>query len=236
MRTVRAAASIGTAFLIMAVLGCGGTDEQHSMARRVNASNKVFKGTWVYKARMGEQHEHPVLARMDISVDGKRFRLKADWTSASPAGRLGTEEWVSDGKHLWQMLPSRKQVNRFGPDALKALHFWRMPHRMSPFGPARDAGLDGVAGRKCRVLATTGKYDQGDVTLKYWVDSESDVLLKKEHVLGAGGLLLVHETFECEQIQYGPQFSQRDFVAEVPEDWVEVEKLSLDSELLNTKF
>jgi hypothetical protein len=185
---------------------------------------------------MGEQHDHPVLARMNLSVDRKSFHLQVEWTSASPSHRRGREEWKSDGRFLWQIVPSRKQVNRYGPSSLKALYFWRMPHSMSPFGPARDAGRDGVAGRRCRVLATGGKYDQGDVTLKYWVDAESHVLLKKEHVLGAGGLLLVHETYECEQIEYGLQFNERDFQVDVPVDWVEVEKLSLDSDLLDTKF
>jgi hypothetical protein len=236
MRICRAAGLLGAVLSLSALLGCSGSDYQQQAAGRVNAHDKRFAGSWLYKSRMGEQQEHPVLARLTLLVDGSKFRVVAHWTTAAPVGKRGKEQWVSDGKHLWQLVPARKQVNKYSSGVLKAIHFWKMPYRMSPFSPAREAGEDGVAGKRCRVLAVSGKYDQGDVTLRYWIDIERDVLLKKEHLLGAGGLLLVHEIYECEHIDYSPRFSQGVFDVEVPEDWVEVEKLSLDSELLDTKF
>ena len=222
--------------VLASVVGCGGADEQHLMARRVNADDKRYRGSWVYRVRMGEQQGHSEIARMNLSVDGRRFHLVADWTAGGSARTGKREEWVSDGKYLWQMLPNRKQLNKYEPRGTELLLFWKMPHRMSPFKAAVEIGEDGLAGRRCKVLATAGRYDQGEVTLKYWIDVDTGVLLKKEHVLMAGDLLLIHESYECQQIQYDPAFGEEVFATGVPGDWVEVEKSSLDSELLGTKF
>mgnify|MGYP000082398849 CR=1 FL=1 len=93
-----------------------------------------------------------------------------------------------------------------------------------------------VSGRICKILQTKGKYERGDVTLTYWVDKEKNLLLKKEHLLKAGDLTLIHEIYECQSIEFNPVFSQGRFEVNVPSDWVKVKKRYLDCELLNTKF
>jgi len=222
--------------LVGFVLGCGGPGSEQALIKKANKDDKSFRGTWVYKSKMGEQIEFPIRARVDIVVSGKKFRLAARWTGASLSKGRRTEEWKYDGKVLWHLIPFQKQVNRLDIKGFKRGPFWKMPPRVTPFAPPRPAGEGEVAGRRCKILRTSGRYDQGYVTLTYWIDEEKKVLLKKEHLLEAAGLLLVNEVFECENIQFDPSISKEVFEPNVPSDWVEVKKLYLDCELLETKF
>ncbi|TET83425.1 hypothetical protein E3J38_00490 [candidate division TA06 bacterium] len=225
-------------FLLLAgfILGCGGSTSERSLVEMTNRDNKRFRGVWVYKSRMPGQVEFSEGTRIDIAIDRRKFHLVAKWGAAYPAKRGQTEEWIHNGKFLWELAPLLKQANWLEIKGLRRGPFWKMPYQMAPFGPVKNIGEEDVAGRACKVLRTRGRYDQGDVTLTYWIDEERGVLLKKEHLLEAGGILLVHEIYECEDIEFDPGFSAGMFEVNIPSDWVKVEKLHVDSELLDTKF
>ena len=227
---------LGLLVLTGLILGCGGSTAERSLVDRANKDDKRFKGVWVYKSRMPGQFEFPEGTRIDVEMDGRKFHLVAKWGAAHPLKRGQTEEWVHNGKFLWELLPIQKQGNWLEIKGLRRGPFWKMPYQMTPFGPVEDIGEEDVAGRACKVLRTKGRYDQGDVTLTYWIDAERSVLLKKEHLLEAGGILLVHEIYECENIEFDPRLSAGIFDVNVPSGWVKVEKHHVDSELLDTKF
>lgn len=224
-------------WVMVSLLGCGGGKSKNPLVNKVNADDKNFRGVWVYKSQFGEQTNFPVMTRIDISVEGEKFHLTGKWGTNNPSVKRGTEEWIYDGKVLWEPEPSQKQVKWFSIKGFKKgpLPFWKMPPQMSPFSPPNKAGEGEIVGRNCHLLKMEGRYDQGDVTLSYWIDQETNILLKKEHQLEAGGPL-VHEAFECERIEIDPIFSEGTFRFEVPPDWVKVKMHNLDSELLDTKF
>lgn len=224
-------------FLVLAVLfcfisGCGGATPEQAVIKEVNKDDKNFKGVWVYKAGLARQSDVMENARVEIVVDGKKFRLVRKSRRASTPD----EECVYDGEVLWQLLPSQKQGNSLEIGRFEQGPFWKMPYKMKPFDPPQETGEHVVAGRKCKVLRTGGKYGKGDVTLTYWVDKEENVLLKKEHLLEAAGLMLAREIYECESIEFAPAVASGTFEVEIPQDWVQVKKQFLDCEILDTKF
>jgi len=222
---------------ILFIYGCGGVKQGVSFIKKVNADDKSFRGRWVYKSQISGQFTYSVRTRIYIEANGKRFHLVARWTEANPPGERRTEEWIYDGKVLWQILSSQKQAHWFGIKGSRMEPFWKIPSRTDPFPPPQETGReDIIAGRVCKVLQTGGKYDKGYVTLTYWVDKEKNLLLKKEHAVEAGGLMLIHETYECESIEFDPAFSEGTFEVDIPPDWIKVERRLLDSELLKTKF
>ncbi len=111
-----------------------------------------------------------------------------------------------------------------------------MSARISSFGSPEEAGEGEIAGRPVRILKLTGKYARADVTFAYWVDKETSLLLKKEHILGPLKDPLIKEAYECEAIEYEPELSEDMFVYEVPQDFIKVKKRYLDCELLETNF
>jgi len=225
------------AVFVIFIFGCGRSTPEQSLIKKVNADDKNFRGKWVYKSQIAGQFTYSVRTRIYIKVNGKKFHLIAKWTEANPPSERRTEEWVYDGKVLWQLIPSQKQADWLEIKGFKKGPFWKMPPRMKPFAPPKETGKEEIiAGRICKVLQTRGKYDQGDVTLTYWVDKEKNLLLKKEHLLEAGGLTLIHEAYECESIEFAPAFPEGAFEVNIPSDWVKVKKRHLDCELLNTKF
>jgi len=225
------------AFIIF-IFGCGGSTPEQGLIRKVNADDKNFRGEWVYRSQLGGQFAHlPVRTRIRIEVSGRKFHLVGEWGEANPPDERRTEGWVYDGKVLWQLIPSQRQADYLKIKGFKGGPFWKMPPRMEPFPPPKETGKEEViAGRICRVLQIRGKYDQGDVTLTYWIDKEKNLLLKKEHLLEAGGLTLFHEVYECESIEFDPVFPEGTFDVNIPSDWVKVKKRYLDCELLTTKF
>jgi len=223
--------------LAVLVLGCGEITPEQSFIESVNADDKSFKGEWIYKSQIAGQFTFSVRTRMSIEVSREKFHLVAKWTGANPPSERRTEEWIYDGEVLWQLIPSRRQANWLEIDEFEERSFWKMPLQMSPFAPPKDTGKEEiVAGRTCKVLQIKGRYDQGDVTLTYWIDKERNLLLKKEHLLKAGGMVLAHEVYECKSIEFDPVFPQKRFEVKVPSDWVKTEKSYLDCEVLNTKF
>jgi len=227
---------VGLLVLTGLILGCGGSTPERLLVDRANKDDKRLRGVWVYKSKMPGQFEFSEGARINVQMDGRKFHLVAKWGMAHPT-RIGeTEEWIHNGKFLWELVPFQKQANWLEIKGLRRGPFWKMPYQMTPFGPVEDIGEEDVAGRACKVLRTKGRYDQGDVTLTYWIDAGRSVLLKKEHLLEAGGILLVHEIYECEDIEFDPGFSAGMFEVNIPSDWVKVEKHHVDSELLDTKF
>lgn len=222
---------------VSSFLGCGRSTPEQSLIKEVNADDKNFKGVWVYKSRMGGQFAIAERTRINIEVSGKKFHLIGKWGEFNPPSERRTEEWVYDGKALWQFVPDQEQLTRLEIKELRKGPFWKMPSRVTPFAPPQEMGEEEIiAGRICKVLQTEGEYDQGEITLTYWIDEEMDILLKKEHLLEAGGMTLVHEVYECENIEFDPVFLQRAFEISIPSDWVKVNKRYLDCELLDTKF
>ena len=49
-------------------------------------------------------------------------------------------------------------------------------------------------------------------------------------------MILVHEAYECESIEFEPVFPPGNFEINIPSDWVKVKKMYLDCEFLSTKF
>ena len=221
-------------FLVFAsfIFGCGKLPTEQSLIKKVNADDKSFKGSWVYKSQMPGQFTCSVGTRISIEVSGKKFHLIGD----CPADERRTEEWIHDGRVLWQLIPSQKQVDWLEMKGFGKGPFWKMPIRMKPFGPIQETGEEEIAGRICKLLKIKGRYEQGDVTLSYWVDREKNLLLKKEHLLEAGGGVLVNEVYECENIEFAPTFREGTFNSKIPSDWLKVKKRYLDCELLDTKF
>ena len=227
-------------FAVVFISGCirpsQETPEQ-SLIKKVNADDKNFRGIWVYKSQIAGQFTLSVRTKINIEVNGKKFRLTGKWGINNPPDQRRTEEWIYDGKILWQLIPSQKQVNWLEIKEFRKGPFWKMPLQIKPFPPPRETGKEEVvAGRICRVLQTKGKYQRGDVTLIYWVDKEKNLLLKKEHLLKREDLTLIHEIYECQNIEFDPVFSSGRFEVNVPSNWVKVKKRYLDCELLNTKF
>lgn len=225
------------AILLSLFLECKKSTPEQALIKEINADDKYFIGNWVYKSQIGGQFTYSVRTRIYIEVSGKKFHLIAKRTEANPPSERRTEEWVYDGKVLWQLIPSQKRADWLKVKEFKKGPFWKMPPRIRPFPPPKEIGEEEIiAGRICKVLQTKGKYEKGDVTLTYWVDKERNLLLKKEHLLEAGGLTLIHEAYECESIEFDPAFPEGTFEVNIPSDWVKVEKRYLDCELLNTKF
>ena len=225
-------------FIIFAIFifGCTNLTPEQLSIRKVNTDNKNFRGEWVYKSQIAGQI-YAIRIRMYVEVSGEKFHLIAKWTEANLPSERRTEEWIYDGKILWQLIPSQKQVNWLKIKKFKKRPFWKMAPRITPFAPPKEVGKEEIiAGRICKILQTKGKYEKGDVTLTYWVDKEKNLLLKKEHLLEAKGLVLIHEVYECESIEFDPVFPEGTFEINVPSDWVKVKKRYLDCELLNTKF
>jgi len=219
------------------VFGCSKRTPEQALIKEVNADDKNFRGEWVYKSQIAGQFTYSVKTKIRIEVSGSKFHLIARWGVANPPEARRTEEWIYDGEILWQLIPTQKQANWLELKGLKRSAFWKMPPQVRPFPPPQDTGKEEmIAGRICKVLQTKGKYDQGDVTLTYWVDKDRKLLLKKEHLLEAGGMILVHEAYECESIEFEPVFPPGNFEINIPSDWVKVKKMYLDCEFLNTKF
>lgn len=218
------------------ILGCGRSTPEQSLVKKVNAGDKSFKGSWIYKSQMAGQFTYSVRTMINIEVSEKKFHLVGKWGDANPPDERRTEEWIFDGKILWQFVPDQKQANWLEIKGFRKGPFWKMPPRMTPFAPPEETGEEQIAGRACKVLKISGKYDQGDVTLTYWVDKEMNLLLKKEHLLEVGGFVLAHEAYECENIEFDPTFRKGIFDCRVPLDWVKVKKRYPDCELLDTKF
>ena len=218
--------------------GCGRPAPEQPLIIKVNTDDKNFRGEWVYRAQLGGQFtDLPVRTKIRIEASGRKFHLSGEWTEANPPDERRTEGWIYDGKVLWQLIPSQKQANYLKIKGFRKGPFWKMPPQVTPFPPPQETAKEEViAGRICRVLQTKGKYDQGDVTLTYWIDKEKNLLLKKEHLLEAGGLTLFHEIYECEHIEFDPVFPEGTFEVNIPSDWIKVKKRYLDCALLNTKF
>jgi outer membrane lipoprotein-sorting protein len=203
--------------------GCGGTDPSGSLITMVNKDNKSFKGKWFYRFQFAE-HPYPKTLYISVSVSGNKFHLS------------GEDEWICDGKVLWKPESSQNEVKWFSADVLKNKRlFWKMPYTMSPFGTPVEAGEGEIAGRPCHILELQGKYDQGNVRITYWIDKETNILLKKEHNLEAGGPL-IKEVFECESIDIHPDFDEGSFLFEPPSEWTSVKMRFLDNDLLDTKY
>ena len=229
--------SLVFAISVIFISGCTSSIQEQSLIREVNTDDKSFKGEWVYKSQISGQFTYSVRTRIYVEVSGEKFHLTAKWTEANPPHKRGTKEWVYDGKILWQFIPSQKQVNWFKVKGFKKGPFWKMFPQVKPFPPPKEIGKEEViAGRICKVLQTKGKYEKGDVTFTYWVDKERHFLLKKEHLLEVEGLILIHEAYVCENIEFEPVFPEGTFEVNVPSDWVKVKKRSLDCEFLDTKF
>ena len=219
------------------IFGCSKPTPEQLLIKRVYQDNKHFKGSWVYKSQIAGQFGYEVRTKINIEVDGKKFHLIGKWGEANPPYERRTEEWLYDGKILWQLEPGQKQVSWLKINRPGRMPFWKMPPLVTPFPPPKETGKEEIiAGRICKVLQTKGKYDQGNVTLTYWIDKEKNILLKKEHLLEAVGMILAHEAYECESIEFNPVFSDETFEVNIPSDWVKVKKRYLDCELLDTKF
>ena len=221
------------------VFGCSPTSEKAGspLISKVNADDKCFRGTWVYKSSSpGNIFKDVVRTRIEIIVSGKKFRITGKWGVNVPPDERRTEEWFYDGNILWNPVASQKQVNWMELKRFKKYPFWKMSARISSFGSPEEAGEGEIAGRPVRILKLTGKYARADVTFAYWVDKETSLLLKKEHILGPLKDPLIKEAYECEAIEYEPELSEDMFVYEVPQDFIKVKKRYLDCELLETNF
>ena len=221
---------------VVFIFGCTSPTPEQSLIKKVNTDDKSFKGEWVYKSQIAGQFTYAVRARLYVEVNKEKFHLIVKWTEANPPDRRGVEEWIYDGKILWQIIPSQKQVSYLKVKSFKKGPFWKMPLQLKPLAPPKEIDKDTIAKRICKVLQTKGKYEGADVTLTYWIDEEKNILLKKEHLLEKEGLVLIHESYECKNIEFNPVFSEKNFEVKIPADWVKVKKQYLDCEFLNTKF
>lgn len=193
---------------------------RNPLIAKVNADDKSFKGVWVHKGVkiLGGPEEE-----INISVSGKKFNVN--------------DRWIYDGKTLFEIDNSEKQVNwmkwKWSP---KRIPFWKMPWRMKPFGEPQKVGEEKMAGRDCIKLRIEGKYGGAKVTLNYWIDKENNVLLKKENIIGPEKDPLLKEFYECERIEYNPSFPKDTFEVKIPANYIKVKKIFPDCELLDNKF
>ncbi|MEE9615131.1 MAG: hypothetical protein V3W31_09350 [Thermodesulfobacteriota bacterium] len=198
-----------------------------SLVEEVNADDKSFSGVWIHRVKTPGQGLYSVMARVKVDVSGRKFRL------VDSEGRF---EAVYDGEVFWHLLPSAKEARHLETDGSARLPFWKMSDGMEPLLRSSFSGEEDVAGRGCWVLIADGKFEEGDVKLTYWIDKEKKVVLKKEYLLVVGDKVFVRESYESEEVAFGPAPREETFSPAIPPDWERVKKRSLKFGLLETKF
>jgi hypothetical protein len=187
---------------------------------KVNADDKNFKGVWIHKGAkvIGGKED-----KINISVSGKKFNIN--------------NRWIYDGTTLYD-LDKREKLAKWKKWKWSAgqLPFWKMPASMSPFGPPVQVGEGEIIGRDCIILEIEGTRDRAEISLKYWIDKDENVLLKKEHIIGPEDDPFFKESYECESIEHNPIFPEGTFTPEIPANYVRIKKAFLDCELLDNKF
>ncbi|MBU0533601.1 MAG: hypothetical protein KJ887_02235 [Candidatus Omnitrophica bacterium] len=191
-----------------------------NLITKVNADDKSFKGVWIYKgAKIIGGKEN----KINISISGKKFNIN--------------DRWLYDDATFYDIDKKEKLAKwKKWKWSGRQLPFWKMPVSMNPFGAPVQVSEDKVAGRDCIVCKIGGTRDRVEVSLKYWIDKEKNVLLKKEHIIGPENDPFFKESYECESIEYNPVFSEDTFTPEIPASYVRVKKAFLDCELLDNKF
>lgn len=187
------------------ILGCVKLTPEQQLIREVNADDKEFEGTWLYKVRNPGQPEPVLDSTIEVKVSKGRFRL-----TVTGAAAPGKRELIYNGKLLSLLDYSSSRVTEGDRDLVR-LPFWKMPSAVTPLGKPTKAGEETVAGRVCTVVRMKGKFEQGDATLTYWIDKETKVLLKKENILSTEGLPLAGEVFGAESVSFSPAVTDRDF-------------------------
>ncbi len=199
-----------------------------NIIERVNEDNKSFSGIWVHKIRTPGQPKYDVITRVRIEVKGKKFRLR--YLDG------GEGECIYDGKDLYLIRPAKKEAARLGMEHFGTMPFWKMSGDAEPLIRTMYAGEQEVAGRVCYVFTAEGDYPRGKVSVTYWVDKETDILLKKEYVLIIGDELFVREAYESEEVEPGRDVPEEEFEVQLSGDWKKIEGPRPDLDMLKTKF
>ncbi|MBI5233368.1 MAG: hypothetical protein HY880_03345 [Deltaproteobacteria bacterium] len=196
-----------------------------SIVWKVNSDDKSFTGIWAHKIKTPGQDIYSVMARVRLSVDRTRFRLKNE-----------KDELIYDGSVIWHLFPQEKRLTWMSIERFEDVPFWKMSPEMAPLVPANAAGEETIAGRPCIIIKTTSSSKQGSVALTYWVDKEKNLLLKKEYLLKTGDQVLVRETYECEEIEFTKEAPRETFDVPANEGWKTEKINTVDSKLLTTRF
>jgi len=198
-----------------------------SVARRVNRDDKSFTGTWVHRIKTPGQDLFSVISRVSVEVNGSKYRIASD---------DGVSDVRFNGKVLWEMKPAVKKAGWLEADEVSEIPFWKMDYNADPLLLLNFSGEEVVAGRVCYVFRVTGEYKEGDVSVAYWVDKETDLLLKKEYILIINKKLFVRESYESLAVKFSRDIPESEFEADIPEGWTRFKKPRLDIALLRTKY